>query len=53
MNNLINNDNKGHEIYWLVPNGIKEDLPNIQIKTIVITLLGFALLAKAIWDKSR
>lgn len=51
--NLITDENKGSEVFWLVPNGIKEDLPTIQYKTIGITILGFLLLAKSIWDKSK
>lgn len=41
------------ELYEMIPNGIKEELPNLKLKTLGITLLGFLILAKALFDKSK
>jgi hypothetical protein len=40
-------------LFWTVPNGLKEDLDEIKLKTIGITLFGFLVLAVTVWEKSK
>jgi hypothetical protein len=50
--NLVTTYNAPQNLHEMIPNGVKEDLPMVQLITMGLTFLGFLILTKSIIKKA-
>jgi len=53
MRNLMTTENAPAQVFGMIPNGVKEELPQIKLVTFGSTLIGFILLTWTIIRKSK